>query len=180
MFQYENSNFAIDKIILINKYNSSQFFWEKREYLGISYKGENMNLKDYFGFFHDGTIINIIQNNDYIEILMESAEILPEWNKENISLSNRATIKGKLHLEQIKNILIDKKPVNHIQLLYDDGEILTFRINNNKLNLLVLWSNYPPKLRLNVTQLIEIEAEKIYWENIPNLFSPIDFPEAIQ
>lgn len=137
-----------------------------------------MNLAKYFGYFHDGTIINIIQNNDQIEILMESAEILPDWNKDNIPLSNNQTIKGKLYLKGIKRILINKILVNHVKLVHDDGEILRFRIDkNNKLKLLVLWSNYLPKANSAVTQLIEIEAERIYWENIPNLFDPMNFSE---
>ena len=54
---------------------------------------------------------------------------------------------------------------------YDNGEILDLEIDDNKVFLLIEWKNWPPKprLRTNDVSKIEIEAEKIYWENIPDL-----------
>lgn len=140
-----------------------------------------MELKNYSSFFHDGGIINIEQNDTNIKISMESSQILPEWNKDNIPLSNFKTIKGKLYLEGIKKILLNHKLVNKIKMMHDSGEILNFDIfENQTVKLLIIWSNYPPKKLLDQTELIEIEAEKVYWENIPNLFNSMDFSEKIR
>lgn len=36
--------------------------------------------------------------------------------------------------------------------------------------LLLIWCNYPPKLRIQKVSSIEIKADQIYWENIPDLY----------
>ena len=54
-------------------------------------------------------------------------------------------------------------------MLYDNGNILDLEIRDNKIFLLVEWKNFPPKARKNDVSKIEIEAEKIYWEKIPDL-----------
>jgi hypothetical protein len=134
-----------------------------------------MNLNKYASFFHDGCIIDIKQNNNRIDISMESSELWPEWNEDNVPLSVSKTIKGKLHLEGVKNIISNHHPQNILKMIYDIGEILDFDIStNNKIKLLVTWVNYPPKDRIEMSELIEIEAEKIYWENIPNLYDPMN------
>lgn len=133
-----------------------------------------MDIKKYSDFFHDGGIINIMQKNNSIEISMESNQIWPEWNKDKIPLSSYKTIKGKLHLEGVTNITEDHINQKLIYMNYDSGEILDFDINDNKIKLLVIWLNYPPKPKLDKTELIEIEAKKIFWENIPDLFNPFD------
>lgn len=135
----------------------------------------NIDISRYSGYFHDGGVINISQFNDEIEISMESNQIFPKWNPENIPLSSYETIRGKLHLKKVKNILVDNQYTMLLKMQYDSGDILDFKIEEpKKIILSLLWTNYPPKERCRVYQCIQIEAEKIYWENIPNLLDPME------
>lgn len=146
-----------------------------KEQVGTLIKGEKMNIQKYSGYFHDGGIINIKHiNNKEIEISMESSPLQPECNLDNIPLSSFKTIRGKLHIVGVKNILANDKLIKEIKIIYDDGEILRFSVNDNKVKLLINWINYPPKQRMHQSELIEIEAEEVYWENIPNLLDPKD------
>ena len=131
-----------------------------------------MNIIDYASYFHDGIVHDIKHEGDKLEISMESAELLPEWNENNIVISERNTICGNLHLEKISKIMMDEKLFEEpITKNYDDGNIYHFAICENKLLLEMSWENYPPKPREETDVFtIQIEAEKIYWENIPTLF----------
>jgi len=133
---------------------------------------EEMNISKYD--FHDGYLIDMIQINNNIEITMESAEISDEELQDDIILSDHSAIAGKLHIEGIKNIQIDGKDFfGPFEKTYDEGNIYSFDIKENKLTLLVSWLNHPPKI-CGETKLfkIEIEAKKIWWENIPDLVNP--------
>jgi len=129
-------------------------------------------IDKYTSYFHDGIVHDIKHLKKNITISIESAQLLPEWNLDNIVLSNRDTISGNLHLEEVKIIFVNRKIHNNKLIkTYDDGSIYHFGIQNNKMILQVSWENYPPKQREETDVFtIEIEAEKITWENIPTLF----------
>ena len=129
-----------------------------------------MDIKKCTGYFHDGTLIGIYQKKNSLELFLESCQITSgEFVDEKI-LSKAGTLKGKLCLTGIKNIKVgDKEYTGILRKEYDDGEILHLEIGNNKVLLLVEWKNFPPKPRIRDVGKIEIEAEKIYWENIPDL-----------
>lgn len=131
-----------------------------------------MDIKKYTAFFHDGIIHNIKYFNNEIILELESAELLPEWNKDKIILSERNTISGKLHLENYGNIWINGKVFKEkLVKNYDSSDIYDFEIHHNKVLLFVSWINYPLKKREETPHYkYEIEAEKIYLENLPNLF----------
>ncbi|WP_068471243.1 hypothetical protein [Candidatus Protochlamydia phocaeensis] len=133
-----------------------------------------MDINKNSSFFHDGGIIDIKNNLNKIEISMESSQLLPEWNLDHIPLSNFQTIRGKLHLEGIKSLKVNDKSVEQIKMQYDSGEILNFDLEHFKVKFYITWINYPPKQRIQETESLEIEAEKIYWENIPDLFDPMN------
>lgn len=124
--------------------------------------------------FHDGYLIDLKHDNDKLEISMESSQIDIDDLRDKIQLSNHRTLKGKLHIENIKEFKInDDLFLGEFNKLHDDGEVYDFEIKHNKLLLVVSWINYPPKPKI-ITPFFkyEIEAEKIYWENIPNLHNP--------
>jgi hypothetical protein len=134
-----------------------------------------MNINKYTGYFHDGGVIDIKQVGDKIEFSLESSSLHDDENEDNIPLSERRTIKGKLHLEGVRNININNQSVDIIKMTYDCGDLLDFDIYENKKVVLgITWVNFPPKNRISQWQTIEIDAEKIYWENIPDLFDPMD------
>jgi len=57
----------------------------------------------------------------------------------------------------------------NIKKTYDSGSILDFEVSNHKVILGIEWTDYPPKPRKSDFSTIKIEAEKIEWENIPDL-----------
>ncbi len=130
-----------------------------------------MNISHYE--FHDGSVIDIKQSENKIGISMESAEVCEEDLDNNILLSDHRTIKGILHLDGIVNILDNGQPFTGIlKMLHDSAYILRFDIVENKVTLFIEWVNFPPHPKVNDYSFFEIEAETIWWENIPDLFDP--------
>jgi hypothetical protein len=127
-----------------------------------------LDISNYTAYFHDGSIIDIdSQVNDLI-ISLESAELDPLEIDDSKLITKSNTIFGKLHLKNVKKLKLDNKPyLETLRKTYDSGEILDLEIDPNRVFLLVEWANFPPKTREFVTNTIEIEAEKVEWENIP-------------
>ena len=81
-----------------------------------------MDIKNWTAYFHDGELINIYHKGENIIFLMESSQFESEKNteqsfketpilEENKSIfSESNTIKGRLHVEGIKNITVNKQP----------------------------------------------------------------------
>ncbi len=132
----------------------------------------NMDIKKYTSYFHDGSIISMKQDLEKIEIFMESAEIIPEWNVGGIILSNYNTIRGKLIIIEIGKIYINKNQVRKVEQNYDEGEIMNFEMENGYVNLNIQWHNYFPKKNDPLFENIFIYANQITWENLPYLFYP--------
>lgn len=129
-----------------------------------------MNIKKYVGYFHDGNLININHHGNIVELFIESSQIEENEIDNKETLSKTSTLKGILYLINVKNIkLEDKKYEGILTKIYDDGEILDLEIQGNKILLLVEWKNFPPKVRTSDVSKIEIEADEIYWKNIPTL-----------
>jgi hypothetical protein len=121
------------------------------------------DITKYTDFFHDGSVTDIDHVGDELIISMESAEMSEEDVKDD-------RIRGKLHVEGIKDIKINHKPfLKIIKKVYDDGGIFNFEIKKNSIELSIDWVNFPPKAKANEFSVIKIEAEKIWWENIPDL-----------
>lgn len=133
-----------------------------------------MEISKYTGLFHDGGILNLIHINDRIEIWIESCEVLPEWNVENIRLSSIQTIRGILFIRKIKNITVNNIPIQNLIIDHDSGEISDINLYKDKIELFVMWYDYPPKKKTTTFECIVIEAECIEWENIPELTGPLD------
>ena len=129
-----------------------------------------MNISNYTAFFHDGSIMDIRHIGDKVEFFMASAEMDEEDIKDDIVLSKDDSIQGKLHVEGITSVVIDKQPfLGKITKKYDNGKIFDFEITNNSIELSINWINFPPKPEVNEFSVIKIEAKKIWWENIPDL-----------
>ena len=129
-----------------------------------------MDIKKYTGYFHDGGFIDEKRKEKNMELFLRSCEISPDDPIDRKILSKDNALRGKLCLTGVKWIKVDDKENKKIPWKeYDDGEILDLKIDDNKVFLLIEWTNFPPKARVTDTGTIEIEAEKIYWENIPDL-----------
>ncbi len=101
---------------------------------------------------------------------MLSAEIIPEHMIKNMPPLNKNRIAGKLYLDGIGKIKINNEPfTGTLKKIYDSGSILDFEVLKHKVILGIEWTDYPPKQRKSDFSTIEIEAEKIHWENIPDL-----------
>jgi len=132
-----------------------------------------MNIIDYTSYFHDGSLIDIHHDQSSIILSMESAEISPDENLDNIILSEKCTIKGKLHLEGVDLIIENERQMSvHLKMLYDSADILHLKINSTIVSLDLEWINFPPHPKVTAYSFYIIHAKKIRWENIPDLFDP--------
>ncbi len=61
---------------------------------------------------------------------------------------------------------------NNLKMMADVAGILNFDLNKNKIRFFVEWINYPPKNQIEKYSDLQIESDKIYWENNPNIFDP--------
>lgn len=132
-----------------------------------------MITEKYAGLFHDGALWEIHYFHGDAILWMESSELLPEWNEDNIPLSKRNTLSGKLHLEGTKNVKEENESVSRklqIKEGYDRARIFDFEFQSNKIMLVLQWIKYLPEYTESDMSQYEIKAEKIYWENIPTLF----------
>ncbi len=129
-----------------------------------------MDITKYTDYFHDGYLLDINTQGSNLYLFLESSQIDPNEIDNKEILSNSNTIMGKLCLTNVKNIKINDEPYKDVlRKSYDDGEILDLEIHPKKVSLLIEWVNFPPNPRTTDVSQIEVEAEEIYWENIPTL-----------
>ena len=134
---------------------------------------KHTSIVHYVPFFHDGAIIAIDHKLNKIEVCMQSAAIDEDDLRDNISLSKFHRIKGKLHLENIDRIFVnDVLFSGKLQMLHDKGSIFDFILEDRRIELQISWVNFPPNPDINEFSVIIIHAQKIWWENIPDLFDP--------
>lgn len=131
------------------------------------------DISKYQDFFHDGDLKEIEHKGNKVIFTMTSAEMDKEDLVTDIKLSNEdpfTCLRGKLHLEGVRRIFINKKPFKGIlKKEYDSAEIFDLLIEKNEVKLSIEGTNYPPKPDKEDFFVIQIEADKIYWENIPSL-----------
>ncbi|CCB88471.1 hypothetical protein [Simkania negevensis] len=125
-----------------------------------------MDIADYTAFFHDGSLRDIWSKENNIFLILESAEINPHEIKEPEILSKSNRLTGCLCLIHVKLI----KENDHIlketlKKRYQDGEILEFEIKNKRILLLIEWRDPSIDFFTQEVSEIQIEAEKVYWEN---------------
>lgn len=132
-----------------------------------------MIIKKYTAYFHDGAIIDIQHNKNELTFSLESAEMDLSDLKDPIQLSERNTIKGKIHLKGIISIRLNEDFFSgYLKMKYDSGTIFDLQIEENKIEISLSWENFPPKHSVNDFDTIVVEAKEIEWENIPSLFDP--------
>lgn len=126
-----------------------------------------MDIKKYTSDFHDGELININHVKDEIELTLSSAEVDPK-DIPDLILGTNDRIKGKLHLIGVKSVKINNKFLtSNLEMQYHSGEILHLEIKSNQIKIEMLWRDNDFHDR--GYSEIEIDADNIYWENIPNL-----------
>lgn len=126
-------------------------------------------IDNYLPLFHDGAVFDIEHINFNITIFMHSSQVHRENLKHKIELSKYDRIKGKLHLEKVRMIWINGIPFSGIlKMAGDKGGIFNFLLTKNIIELQIDWVNYPPNSCINKFSTIKIEAEKVWWENIPD------------
>ena len=134
---------------------------------------ESIKIQKYLDEFHDGSLINIEHSDQECIFTLESAEMDRAEMKDDIPLSERDTIKGKLHLEKIQSIQINDRVFHdRLKIPYDYGSIFDFDIRNNIVELQISWRNAPKKPSVNDFSTIVVQADHIWWETIPDLFDP--------
>jgi hypothetical protein len=132
-----------------------------------------IDISKYSAYFHDGGLIDIQHTDNEITLSLESAEMDLSELQDDIQLSEFSTIKGKLHLEKVQSIQINDIPFHgQLKLPYDYGSIFDFDVQNNVVELQISWRNAPQKPAVNDFSTIVVQADYIWWENIPDLYDP--------
>ena len=132
-----------------------------------------ISIEKYIPYFHDGSIIAMEHTHNEITISMQSAQIDKEDLKDKIELSKYQRIKGKLHIRHPRSILVDGKELTGIlKMHFDKGNIFDFIWHDKFVELQIAWTNFSPKKSTNEFSVIRIEADDIWWENIPDLLDP--------
>lgn len=130
---------------------------------------KSMTFSKYNGYFHDGYLRRISHKKNNIEFFLESSIINPHEISETALLSKDNKIKGVLKIKGIKRLVLNDHELHKsLKMEYDYAEILTLKTSQKEVYLLVEWDNYPPKPHTEEISEIKIEAEEIYWENIPS------------
>jgi hypothetical protein len=130
-------------------------------------------IKKYLHEFHDGALIAIERIGEGYAFSLESAEMDISDMKDSLLLSERGTIKGKLHLELVQSVIVNELVFeDKLKMKYDYGSIFDFDIRDNTVELQISWRNSPKKPYVNDFSTIVINAKKIWWENIPDMVDP--------
>jgi len=132
-----------------------------------------MDISRYVGYFHDGAIYDICHAGNQMIITMGSAEIVDEEIAQNIPLSKDNTIEGRLHIEGVRSLSIGEKTVNDkFKMLSKSSDIFHFEIIENIVIFNIIWLDFSrtdlPTREVGFS-VVEIEAEKIWWENLPEM-----------
>lgn len=129
-----------------------------------------MDISKYTTLFHDGSLLAIMHTGKQLILSLESAEVDEENVKGYSIISKDGRIRGKLHIEGIKKIKENGQNLVFVLRMKDkDAEIFHFEINAHEVEFQIKWNSSPPRLRIEDFSTIRVEAEKIWWENIPNL-----------
>lgn len=130
-------------------------------------------IKKYLNEFHDGALLDIEHKGQAYIFTLESAEMDRLDMKDEIVLSERGTIKGKLHLEDVQYVKVNELTFQgQLNMLYDYGSVFDLNIQGDVVEVQVSWRNSPQKPYVNDFSTIVVKAKNIWWENIPDLLDP--------
>lgn len=129
-----------------------------------------MDIKKYLGHFHDGSIYNIKHVGQEMILIMKSAQMDEEDLVDDAILSKDDRILGKLHIEGIKKITLNHNVYSdNFNMFYESAGIFDFEMDQGNVKLLISWTTYRPNPPMDDFSVVEIEAENIWWENLPDL-----------
>src|SRR3990167_9514624 len=130
-----------------------------------------MDIKKYTGYFHDGSILAIQHQKNNLVIFMQSAEMDEEDKLDDVIFSKKGSIRGKLHLEEVTSITEeDAGNLIKFEMKTEDAEIFDFKLNENQVEFQIIWDSIP--VGKEDFSVVKIEAEKIWWENCPDMPDP--------
>ena|SRR3990167_1061339 len=132
-----------------------------------------MDIKKYTSFFHDGSILAIQHQGNDLVISMESAEMDEKDLQDDAVLSKDDSLRGKLHIENIKNISEEKTgSLIKFAMKTEDAGIFHFEFNKNHIEFQIIWGSFSSNCFDEDFSVVKIEAEKIWWENCPDMPDP--------
>jgi len=129
-----------------------------------------VNISRYSGYFHDGDLYDVRQRQGGIDFYLGSVIVCPDDIESDVVLSKNGTIQGVLHLEGVqKNVNGSESFLRGLLSRFPGAEVLDFEVDNCKMKLGVLWKRFPYDPSNSDYTVTEIQAQNIWWENIPNL-----------
>src|SRR3990167_7330623 len=130
-----------------------------------------MDIKKYTGYFHDGSILAIQHQGNKLVIFMESAEMDEEDKLDDVVFAKDDNIRGKLHLEGVTSIIEeDIGNLTKFEMKKVIATIFDFELKENQVEFQIIWDSIP--IDKEDFSVVKIEAEKIWWENCPDMPDP--------
>jgi hypothetical protein len=80
--------------------------------------------------FHDSALVAINHRGDDISLLFENVYVDGTWRF------------AELDLKGIIDITCDGEPIEKIEIIYDDGEVLKLSTTDKELSMLIIWTDF--------------------------------------
>ncbi|MDP1834320.1 MAG: hypothetical protein Q8K75_00175 [Chlamydiales bacterium] len=132
---------------------------------------KEIEIAAYAGYFHDGRLNDLIRENGDLILVIESAQIDPNEITQNVPLSNRSTLRGKLILEKLKRAHIEGDAACGLAKIGLYGNIIDLSIAQTSVELALAWK-YCGDKRLEYFVNLLLEAENVYWKYDANILDP--------
>ncbi|MBF5058913.1 hypothetical protein [Candidatus Neptunochlamydia vexilliferae] len=125
-----------------------------------------VDIRKYLEFFERGEILGVIYKGDKVFLTLESSYINPKAVDNRTILSKNCTLRGKLVLQRVESYCLDnKKTQPPKKQLFAGGKIVKLELKQTVAEIVFEYKEQSIKKRVAV----KIEAQKIYWENLPTL-----------
>lgn len=132
-----------------------------------TYKEGVMNINNYVDYFHDGVLCAIDYINNNIIIALTSCELFPEDLVDDAATSDDYSLHGKFHIEGVKEIIFEEKTLTEkLKMKHICGSIFDLKLSPQTIELQIVWDT--PDLYTPDFSVIQIQAQNIWWENLPN------------
>ena len=134
-----------------------------------------MDIRKYTSYFHDGDLFAILHDDESLDLSMESAQMDEEDLEDPIPLSNNSgfpTLRGKLCIRGIRKIILnDMLFTGRLEKTHDGLNIFDLEITDHSVELQLILERFCSP-REEGFWVIKIDADTIYWDNIPDLPDP--------
>lgn len=132
---------------------------------------KGIEIAAYTGYFHDGRLNDLICEDCNLLLVLESAQIDPGEVSQDVFLSNRSTLIGRLLLKRVTRVSIEGDAACGLAKMSCYGSIIDLSIAGTSVNLALSWK-YCGKNRIEYFVDYILEAENLCWKYDVNIVDP--------